>query len=106
MRTPSKMAALILLGAWLMPIASTSSEAAVRLCKLAVEGQGDAASEMEARRLALADWHAKAAAAGIQHATWRLAYGKAIVCTKGGKAGNLCKVVAEPCTVSQVPPPR
>lgn len=99
MRTgPTFVGSLVLVA---VPFAASPSAAAVLLCTAAIEGRGrEAATELEARKAALADWHAKAGA----KFTWRLARNKAIACLPAASGGVVCKAAGHPCTLHHKPP--
>ncbi|MEZ5923226.1 MAG: hypothetical protein R3D57_02465 [Hyphomicrobiaceae bacterium] len=84
---------------------SVDAHAAMRYCKSAVSGEGTAASEIEAKKQAMADWKAKSVDAGIEHPAWRIAASKSLGCEAGADGVYICNAIAEPCTISQVPKP-
>jgi hypothetical protein len=80
--------------------------AAVRICQSAVSsGLQDARTEKEARALAISAWITAAAVHGASYTAWRLAIGKSLTCSKTTADTYQCLAKAEPCVISQVPPP-
>lgn len=81
-----------------------AAEAATRVCKPLVVGDiKRAPSEMDAKRAALADWVAKANAAGALHPAWRIAFNKRLRCGRVGSQFE-CVALGQPCTIVQKAP--
>ena len=88
------------------PTCGSGADAAVLLCHPAVSsGLQEARTEQEARALAISAWITAASAHGQAFTAWRLAAGKFYTCTKTAVGGYRCLAKAEPCGISQVPPP-
>jgi hypothetical protein len=85
---------------------ASDAGAAVRVCMPAVSsGLQEADTEQHARALAISAWITAAAAHGQAYASWRLATGKLYNCTRTATGAFRCLAKAEPCAISQVPPP-
>ena len=80
------------------------AHAAMRNCLRNVVGQGTAASELEAKKQAMADWKASAVTAGIENPAWRIAINKTFECEPGDEGQITCTAAGDPCTIIQVPP--
>lgn len=101
----SSTAVIGLLLPLLLAATTGMAAAAVRVCTAAQLGDvAHGASELEARRAALASWRKKAARAGIAYTSWRLAIKKSSRCAKLKDGRHACVVFAAPCRVSQVAP--
>jgi len=86
---------------------SAPAAAAVRICKAPVTGrQREAASEAQARKLALDSWIAEAGKLGPNFVSWQLAINKKLSCQGSALTSYRCQAVGQPCTISQVPPPK
>ncbi len=78
-------------------------QAAVRICSAPlVSIPARAATEKDAKKLALADWTSKAATAGYPQTHWRIAVGKTLKCLNVGDAFE-CVAVASACRIEQAP---
>lgn len=78
--------------------------AAVRLCLDPLEGRpAEAHRELEARRLALADWTAEARRLGPGYTRWQLAWDRAITCSRTPAGAFRCQASGRPCTIRQIP---
>lgn len=83
-----------------------SARAAVLICQPAVSsGPQEGKTEHEARALAISAWITEAAKYGRAYTAWRIAAGKLYGCSKTASGTFHCVAKAEPCAVSQVPPP-
>ena len=81
-----------------------AAEAAVRLCRPAVSGAvGEAKTEQEAKRFAIASWVARANQYGVAYTSWRMANNKRLACKAGGNGTVRCQATANPCTIAQNP---
>lgn len=84
-----------------LAVSACSASAAVLVCGELVAGDGrEHASELEAKKAALAHWQEKA---GTDF-PWRLAANKAITCLQTPSGKHLCKAAGHPCVLRQVPP--
>ena len=81
------------------------SEAAVRLCRELVTATQSAATELDARRLAMAEWKAATKKYSPHHDLWRLAAHKTLACGVVD-GGYECLARGSPCVISQVVPTR
>ena len=80
--------------------------AAVLICQASVSsGLQEGRTEQEARALAISAWITEASRYGQAYTAWRLAAGKFYTCSKTASGAFQCMAKAEPCSVSQVPPP-
>ena len=80
------------------------ARAAVRVCRPAVSGVvGEAKTEQEAKRLALASWVARAGQYGADYASWRMANNKRLACRAASNGVMRCQATARPCAISQNP---
>lgn len=87
-------------------MASAAANAAVRRCQPAVSsGAQEAATELEARKLALGNWLIAAGRYSPAHANWRLAAKKSITCSPIDSGGFRCLAIGAPCVIEQVPGP-
>lgn len=79
------------------------AHAAVRTCAERVQSDVvTAPTELDAKKLALAQWRERAAKFGVGYDGWHVAAGKALKCfPKGG--GFECMAVATPCVIQQNP---
>ena len=88
--------------------------AAIRYCQpMLIGAERTAATEVEARKLALESWVQSARQLGAEFTGWRIANNKTLSCRKspaarsGGGDGQAlvftCQARAAPCTISQVP---
>lgn len=103
MKIFNRHAATVIAGAVLSAAFLTPAEAAIRRCHASVSSEvARAATEIEARRLALAEWRRKAEALGAEFAAWRLAYNKALQCFEVGGQFE-CIALGQPCTIAQNP---
>ena len=76
---------------------------AVRVChKMVSSDVVSAPTELEAKKLAMAQWQDKATAAGANFDVWRLAAQKALKCFPKG-AGFACVALGAPCIIQQNP---
>jgi hypothetical protein len=81
-----------------------AAEAAVRLCRPAVSGSvGEAKTEQEAKRFAIASWAARASQYGVAYTSWRMANNKRLACKAGGSGSVRCQATANPCVIAQNP---
>jgi hypothetical protein len=100
-RSGLAVAALVVFG---MGAADRSATAAVLYCRSPIVADAEhPTSERAARRLALQRWMRAAARLGPAWASWRLARPKAVSCAPLDGGGILCRAVAAPCALSQVP---
>jgi hypothetical protein len=83
--------------------ASTAASAAMRYCIATVVGEGVGESEIDAKREAMGAWKTQSVAAGVAHPSWRIALERSLACRASGDGGFICKAIAAPCTISQVP---
>jgi hypothetical protein len=80
------------------------ARAAVRVCRPAVSGAvGEATTEQEAKRLALANWVARAGQYGAGYSSWRMANNKRLACRAGSNGSTRCQATATPCIIKQNP---
>ena len=79
------------------------SQAAVRKCAEVISSDiMFAATELEAKKKAMEQWHAKVAKLGIGFGAWRISDGRQLKCfPKPG--GFECVAFASPCMVDQTP---
>ena len=84
---------------------AANAEAAVRACTRTALASGpiEAASEVEAKREALAKWMESAAQLGEGFTSWRLAFGKSLECNKTDSGRFNCEARGQACTIRQVP---
>lgn len=90
---------LALLLACLLPIPTV--QAAVRDCGDFVEGVGEAQTEKEAKKKALAGWTMSAASFG--NAAWGVAIDRCLTCKADG-SNYRCQARARPCVIKNAPP--
>ena len=96
---------LIGIAAFLSPTGPAAS--AVRLCKAQIAGQPrEATSELQAKKLALESWIAEARKLGANYVSWQLAINKRLTCQPSALKTFRCQAIGQPCTISQVPPPK
>lgn len=82
------------------------AEAAVRVCRAPVSsGIASDAVEVKARAKAVVAWTDKAKAAGSRDPSWRLAGRKVLRCARVPSGQFDCLALAQPCSISQTPPP-
>ena len=96
-------------GCLVLPLVTTTyssdAVAAVRLCSVTIESSAHAAdTELEAKKLALADWTRRVAHLGPGFASWRIAADKKLECKLAETSRMVCRASARPCTISQVVP--
>jgi hypothetical protein len=90
--------AVLLAAALLSP-----ARAAVRQCGEVVSSEiVTAATELEAKKKAIAEWHSKASKLGVAADSWRLALDKALQCFPKGGAFE-CVAFGRPCILNQAP---
>lgn len=88
----------------LLSVCAAPATAAVRHCAPPVASDVvEAATETEARRLALADWLTKIAPLGDGYKSWRLAAVKRLPCLRTKTKTFKCAAFAAPCTIRQMP---
>ena len=95
--------AVVLLGAAVLLV--SPAQAAMRYCSPPlISSAGQGRTELEAKKLALDDWFAKAKAQGFKDSLWRTAADKSLICKalEGGKFE--CTAAGRACTILQVPP--
>jgi hypothetical protein len=98
----SKHFALVL-AAFLTAIPLYAPDAAVRTCGERLQSEVvTASSELEGKKLALAQWRAQAAKLGSGYDGWHVAVEKALKCFPKG-AQFECMAVATPCVIQQNP---
>jgi len=82
----------------------SGAEAAVRVCRPTVSGAvAEAKTELEAKRIALDSWVARAGQSGAAYASWRMANNKRLACRAGGNGVIRCQATGRPCTIAQNP---
>lgn len=87
-------------------LAQMPVQAAVRRCGAFVSSDVvRAASELEAKKGAMDQWHAKAAKLGPGLDSWRLAADKSLQCFPKDKDFE-CVAFGRPCTIEQAPQPK
>ena len=87
-------------------LGNAPATAAVNECLEELAGKhAEAKTELEAKRLALQDWLAKAKAIGPGYTRWQLAYDRRIDCQQPAPGMFRCQAIALPCTIKQVPSP-
>jgi len=80
-----------------------TAAAAVRVCYPSISSEVmSAATELEAKKLALLQWQEKASKYGPAMDAWRLAADKALKCYPGPK-GFDCVAIGEPCIIQNNP---
>lgn len=85
-------------------LSTSPANSAVRMCGALIEGSAfTAETELEAKRLALADWTKRVSGLGPAFESWRIASDKKIFCQAIGGLSS-CQAMARPCSLSQVPP--
>lgn len=85
--------------------APAPASAAVLLCEKPVLGDlVEAATELEARKAAIASWTKKIARLGEPYSSWRLARAKRYECAPLASGKWTCAAFAAPCTIRQKPP--
>lgn len=85
--------------------APAPASAAVVLCDKPVLGDlVEAATELEARKAAIASWTKKIARLGEPYSSWRLARAKRYECAPLASGKWTCAAFAAPCTIRQKPP--
>ena len=88
----------------LLAVAPLAAVAASRPCLDVIITFGtDPASELEARKKALAAWTAEARKHGEAFTAWRLAWQKTLECGRMPQGGFQCRAVGRPCGISNVP---
>lgn len=98
------LATLALAACPVVAIACAPARAAVRHCAPPVASDvAEATTEIEARRLALADWLGKVAPLGDGYKSWRLAAVKRLPCLRTRNETYKCAAYAAPCTIRQIP---
>jgi hypothetical protein len=80
------------LGAWAICNREIVSEPAI------------AKTELEAKRLALADWTEKARRDGEAFTRWQLAWNRRLTCEPADSGLYQCTALGRPCRISQTPP--
>lgn len=86
--------------------AALPANAAVRQCGDIVSSEiAIAATELESKKTAIAQWHEKAAKLGSGYDSWRLAADKSLKCFANGAAFE-CVAFGRPCTIVQKPKPK
>ena len=94
----------ILAAGAVMLLAIDPARGAVRACQPVINATGeDAASQVEARRKAMAGWLSQARKYGVAYTRWQLADKRRTFCAKSAAGGHACAVSGAPCMVSQVP---
>lgn len=94
---------LVMLGLAATACASAPSNAAVRTCAQRVQSDvATAATELEAKKLALTQWRERAAKFGVGYDGWHVAAEKALKCFPKGTQFE-CMAVATPCVIQQNP---
>lgn len=84
--------------------APAPASAAVLLCEKPVLGDlVEAATELEARKAAIASWTKKIARLGEPYSSWRLARAKRYECAPLASGKWTCAAFAAPCTIRQKP---
>ncbi len=82
----------------------TAAIAAVRQChQVIVATGGHPQSELEARKVAMAQWTAAARIHGDGFTRWLLADKRALTCSRTAGGGYLCSAAGAPCIISQTP---
>lgn len=102
-----------LLASWAMRVAvllgslaghESAAVAAVRLCEPVISsGLVTAPTELEAKKIALDAWKAKALQHGEPYSSWRLAADKLLQCLPHKNGGFECLAKGAPCTIEQAP---
>jgi hypothetical protein len=83
--------------------AAAPATAAVNECVAEIAGQRVAAkAELEAKKLALADWIAQARKLGEGYTRWQIAFNRRFDC-QPAPPGVSCQAIARPCMIKQVP---
>jgi hypothetical protein len=93
--------AIPLLFVWLWPI--PTAQAAVRDCGDFIDGVGEAQTEKEAKKTALAGWRKSAEAFERGQAAWGVAADRCLTCKANGN-GYRCHARARPCVIKNAPP--
>ena len=87
-------------------MAGPAAHAATALCaEMLVGDTSDAATEIDARRLALRSWTDNAGQIGIEFTRWQLAWNRRLTCTPLSNGTVRCTARGHPCRISQGPPP-
>ena len=83
---------------------ATPANSAVRMCGALIEGSVfTTETQLEAKKLALADWTKRVSRLGPAFESWRIAADKKISCQAIGALFS-CRAMARPCSLSQVAP--
>jgi hypothetical protein len=89
----------------MLAVAPHATHAAMAMCEPALAGDVvEDRIELQAKRLALESWVARARKLGLQYTRWGLAWGRQLACTRTAVGLYRCQAVAHPCTIKQVPP--
>jgi hypothetical protein len=84
-------------------VAMSPAYAAVRECGEIVSSEiVTAPTELEAKKKAIEEWHAKALKLGVAAESWRLAYDKSLQCFPKGSVFE-CVAFGRPCVINQAP---
>lgn len=102
MRIRGMLVALCIVAMQLLSL--TPASAAMRNCLKFVVGQGTAATELAAKKLAMDEWKKAAVTAGIENPAWRIAINKTFICEPDDDGQITCTASGDPCTIVQVPP--
>jgi hypothetical protein len=87
----------------LAAVAMSPASAAVRECGEIVSSEiVSAPTELEAKKKAIDEWHAKALKLGVAADSWRLAYDKSLQCFPKGSTFE-CVAFGRPCIINQAP---
>ena len=97
---------VVLLAALLVQTGSLPAVAAVRACGEPITGLVSGTNEAAAKKSALDEWRAKAAALGEGYTSWRLAANRFIECKPGSSGKVICVARGAPCTIEQAPATR
>lgn len=101
--TIGKMMGVVVLAA-LTAAGLKPAAAAVRLCEPVISSDlVTAPTELEAKKIALQAWKAKALQHGEPYSSWRLAADKLLQCLPHKNGGFECLARGAPCTIEQAP---
>lgn len=96
-------AVFIAAAAFLLDAPARPADAAVRTCHPSLQSDVfTAATELEAKKLALEQWRQRAARLGPGYDGWHIAVEKVLKCFPKGAAFE-CIAVAQPCVIQQNP---
>jgi hypothetical protein len=81
------------------------AHASVAVCGPSLSGEAaDDASEMLARKQALASWVGHASRLGAQYTRWGIAWNRRIECKQLNAGVFSCRASGQPCAIHHVPP--